>query len=130
MTEISYILPLVLLPGVALLIVSTATRYGQLHDELHRLMDQAEVQRLAHLRQRARRFHNAISGLYLCVVLFALGSFAGLTLELLGLPPEWLVAGVTGIGCLSLLYAASQLFRESLLSLEIIEHHFSSLDRR
>jgi len=34
MMELSFILPLTLLPGVALLITSTAARLGQLHDEL------------------------------------------------------------------------------------------------
>lgn len=124
MTEISYILPLALLPGVALLIVSTAARYGQLHDELHRSLDHPHTtQPSAHLHQRARYFHWSLGGLYLCVVLFALGSFGGLLLELLGLPPQWVVAAITGVGCVCLLLSAIALFRESLLSLTVIEQH-------
>lgn len=40
-TEI-WITPLLLLPGVALLIVSTAARFGQLQDEFHHLLDHEE----------------------------------------------------------------------------------------
>ena len=37
-TEV-WLTPLLLLPGVALLIVSTSHRFAQLHSEFHRLLD-------------------------------------------------------------------------------------------
>jgi hypothetical protein len=40
---VSWNLPLVLLPGVALLISSTSVRYGILHDELHHILDSMEA---------------------------------------------------------------------------------------
>lgn len=122
--EISFVLPLALLPGVALLIVSSAARYGQIHDEVHRLLDDADANR-DDLRRRAHYFRNALVALYLCVAFFALASLIGVLLEVLSIPSRAGVVALTSLGCLSLLYAAYQLIRETLLSLNIIEQHLS-----
>ena len=37
-SESVWLTPLILLPGVALLIISTSARYGQVHSEIHRLL--------------------------------------------------------------------------------------------
>jgi hypothetical protein len=60
---------------------------------------------------------------YMCVALFSLASLAGVLLEVFGVASRGGVIGLTGLGCLSLLYAAVQLIRETLLSLDIIERH-------
>jgi threonine/homoserine/homoserine lactone efflux protein len=120
--EVTFILPLTLLPGVALLIVSTSTRYGQLHDEIHRFVQQpGQKQGQLHLRQRARHFRDALIGLYLCVSIFALTSLVGVTLEVLSLSSRWPIVILTSLGCISLFFAAYQLVRESFLSLEGLE---------
>ena len=119
--EVTFILPLVLLPGVALLIVSTSTRYGQLHDEIHRFIEKPGRKGQHHLRQRARRFRDALVGLYLCVSIFALTSLVGVTLEVLSLSARWAIVTLTSLGCACLLFAAYQLVRESYLSLESLE---------
>ena len=123
--EITFVLPLALLPGVALLIVSSAARYGQIHDEVHRLLDHADAADRSDLRRRARYFRNALVALYLCVACFALASLTGVLLEAVDLPSRPAVVALTALGCLSLLYAAAQLIRETLLSLDIIEHHLN-----
>lgn len=119
--EVTFILPLVLLPGVALLIVSTSTRQGQLHDEIHRFIEKNSRRGENHLRQRARRFRDALIGLYLCVSIFALTSLVGVILEVLGLSSRWPIVVLTSLGCVCLLFAAYQLVRESFLSLESLE---------
>ena len=54
--EITFVVPLALLPGVALLIVSTSARYAALHDEVHRLIDRHDTDSMADVRRRARLF--------------------------------------------------------------------------
>lgn len=127
MTEISAILPLLLLPGVALLIVSTSTRYANLHEEIHRLQDHPHEILGDHLQRRAYLFRNALVGLYLCVCVFALASLIGVILELLKFHPAWMIVALTSLGCIALLYAASQLVMESYLSLEVITHHIQDI---
>ncbi len=38
MDTVAWLTPLVLLPGVALLVLSTSARYGQIHQEFHHLV--------------------------------------------------------------------------------------------
>ena len=57
-----WLTPLILLPGVALLIGSTSARFGQIHTEFHHLLDHpdAGAQILSrNLQQRARLFRDA-----------------------------------------------------------------------
>lgn len=119
--EVTFILPLLLLPGVGQVIISATTRYSQLHEEIHRLVAMQELETEKHLWSRARRFRNALVSLYLCVCIFALTSLIGVTLEVLGVSSRVAIVALTGLGCLCLLYAAYQLVRESFLSLESIE---------
>ena len=37
-----WLTPLVLLPGVAILLISTSARYGEIHAEFHRLLGQSD----------------------------------------------------------------------------------------
>lgn len=127
--EITFVLPLALLPGVALLIVSTSARYDRLHDEIHLLAQQDNPDALTALHRRAYFFRNALAALYLCVAIFALTGLVGVMLELSGLRLPWLVVILTGAGCLCLLYAAAQLIRETLLSLDVIKRHLKHIHR-
>src|SRR5690242_3730001 len=104
--EVTFILPLLLLPGVGQIILSTTTRYGQLHEEIHRLMSMHEMEAEKHHWSRSRHFRDALVGLYLCVCIFALTSLIGVTLEVLGIPSRWAIVSLTSLGCLCLLYAA------------------------
>jgi hypothetical protein len=62
---------LLLLPGVALLIMSTSARYGQIHTELHRLLEKPRGGlKIASARLFAKRstlFRNALVSQYLSV---------------------------------------------------------------
>jgi hypothetical protein len=124
--QIVWLSPLLILPGVCLLIVSTSARYGELHSELHHWLDgtdNAAVIAMTHLLQRARLFRNSLVSLYLCVFIFALASLTGAVLQFIGLPHDFAVFVISflGVGCLG--FAAFSLIRESLLSLAVIQAH-------
>ncbi len=122
--------PLLLLPGVALLIMSTSIRYGQIHSEFHQAEHHSEalsalnVQRLL---RRANLFRNALVSLYASFGLFSLASLIG------GLANAWmqsaeaLVMTLSCAGIAGLVFAAATLVRETLLSLDIIRSHFVTL---
>ncbi len=125
-----WLIPIILLPGVALLILSTATRYGQIHSELHHLQEVDEPITAVfqhHLGQRALLFRNALVSLYISVAAFALGSLAGALLDGLQLPSTWAITLFSIIGVLGLIFATIELIRESSLSFRAIEHHLTHL---
>ncbi len=123
--------PLLLLPGAALLILSTSTRFAQIHNEIHHLGsgDHADhVKESAKLLKRARLFRNALVALYLSAALFSLAGLAG------GVTSRWpefsfqMVVALTFPGIIALISATILLIRESVLSLEIIKMHFGQAE--
>ena len=131
MTETAlWVTPLLLLPGVGLLIVSTAARYGEAHAEVHHLLAEAgEQARLCadHLLRRSLRFRNALLGLYCSVGLLAAASLlGGLVPTPSGLSTS-AVGGLCLLGVASLLFAALELTREALISLDVIRSHVGEL---
>ncbi len=127
--------PLLLLPGVALLVMSTSARFGQVHGEIHHLMKRKEGghNMPAHyLLKRSVLFRNALVGLYCAVGFLALASLLGGILEwFLGdsfLIFYWIVMFLTCLGILSLLFATVQLIRESIMALQVIKNHIDELD--
>ena len=123
--ESLWVSPLLLLPGVALLVLSTSTRFGQLHDEFHRQRKEGDAKTLGHLRRRARLFRNALVSLYLSVALLAISSVVGTIANRWSVawlaPASWVAAGMTILGVVIVAFAASQLIRESIMLLSVIE---------
>ncbi|NNG17666.1 MAG: DUF2721 domain-containing protein [Gemmatimonadales bacterium] len=122
-----WLTPLVLLPGVALLVVSTASRYSQLHQELHHVLGRPEgaSPRLVEaLLKRGTLFRNALVGLYFSISTFVLAALFGGVTALWFAESTWVVQALTLLGILGVLYSALQLTRESMLSLHIIREHF------
>lgn len=126
-----WLTPLILLPGVALLIASTSSRFSQIHTEFHHLLDHQDshariVSR--NLLQRSRLFRDALVSLYASVALFSLGSLLGGVVNLWRPESLWFVGGLTivGIGCV--VFASVQLVRESLVCLQVIQDHYDHLD--
>lgn len=123
-----WITPLLLMPGVALLILSTAVRYNRLHDEVH----EAEKRHVGHavihdatLAFRARRFCNALVGLYVAVSLIALAALSGVV-DVAGFESGSRVGiGLTGLSVVAILYPSTQLIREARRSLEVLEDHLN-----
>jgi hypothetical protein len=124
-TEI-WLTPLILLPGVALLIVSTTNRFGQVHTEFHHLLhypdNHAEIVSRCLVR-RSAMYRNALASLYTSVGLFSLGSLLGGVINLWHPELLWIVGGLTILGIACLVYAAIQLLRETLLALDVIQDH-------
>lgn len=119
-----WVTPILLLPGVALLVLSTATRFGQLHAELH---DVTSADVAAVLLRRARLFRNALVSLYIAVTVLALAGLLGGITASWDRSPATVVAGlsIAGIGCVA--FAAAVLVRESLLSLHVVGWHADKL---
>lgn len=127
----SWATPLLVLPGVALLILSTASRYARIHDELHhwegrdrwRLTDRV----ITNLRRRARALRNALVALYGGVSIFLFGGLLG------AFTHYWPELSVAVVGSLTIaasgavLFASVTLIREAILSLDVIEAHFDSI---
>lgn len=123
MTEVTWLMPLLLLPGVALLIMSTSVRYGQLRDEIHKLKEEmfdASIIVAGDMRTRARLFRDALTSLYVAVALFVTGSLLGAIMDFMRADSEFLVVFFAGLGIVCLIYASLELIRESRLSLYII----------
>jgi hypothetical protein len=129
-TEV-WLTPLVLLPGVALLTVSTANRFGQIQAEFHRLLDHPDnhAQIVARsLLVRARLYRDALACLYASVGLFALGALLGGVINLWRPESLWLVGGLTICGIAAIVFSAVQLLRESLLSLQVVREQSAVIE--
>jgi hypothetical protein len=110
-----WLTPLILLPGVALLILSTSARYNQLRED-YRNRREGDPETLHLQLSRALLFRNTLVSLYVSVGFLAAAVLAaGLVTQLPG-NPDLPVLLLTCTGILSLIYAAIQLIRESLLS--------------
>lgn len=124
--------PVLLMPGAALLIMSTSVRYARIHDELHHIGQHGDRPSKAERGKfllRATLFRNALVGLYLSVALFSLAGLLG------GLTSPWedlsrkVVLAVTFLGILALVVGAWFLVRESIASLEVIRRHVADLQQ-
>ena len=127
-----WLTPIILLPGVALLIASTSGRFGQIQTEFHRLLDHPDAHSriiARHLMRRSSLFRNALVSLYLSVGLFGMGSLLGGVVNLWRPQSLWVVGGLTIAGIACVVYAASQLIRESLLCLQIMREHSTRIEQ-
>ncbi len=125
--------PLLLLPGAAMLILSTSIRLNRLHDEVHHQIDEKHShskETIDHLLMRSRYFRNALVLLYSSISIFAVAGIIG------GLTSGWdeistlLTIGLTIIGIICITAAAIILIKESSLALKIIESHTRELNEK
>jgi len=117
-----WLTPLILLPGVALLIVSTSARFAQLQTEFHRLLDHPDAHARIlsrHVLKRSAFFRDALVALYSSVALFALGSLLGAVVNLWRPESLWVVGGATILGIACIVFASLQLIREAWTCLRI-----------
>ena len=126
-----WLTPLILLPGVALLIGSTSARFGQVHTEFHHMLDHPDAHARIlsrNLLERSKLFRDALASLYTSVGLFSLGSLLGGVINLWRPGSLWFVGGliIFGIGCV--VFASIQLVRESLLCLNVIQEHYDHVE--
>lgn len=125
--EISWLMPLLLIPGIALLIGAASTRYATFQQEVHHLlMDDMDINEAAgaHLRARAIYFRNALVALHLSANSLAVGSIVGAVLDLTGgISPQAVVVFFTALGVLSLVFGTGELIRESFRSQDVVFEH-------
>jgi hypothetical protein len=130
---ISWVTPLLLLPGVGLLLVSCSNRYEAVHEEIHKLLDERSESAAGcavHVLRRARVLRLALVGLYAAAALLAAGGLVGAIGEL------WLAAlrplawGVTVTAVASVVVSAVALVREASLSLSVVREHAREIESR
>ena len=112
--------PLLLIPAVGLLILSTSARFGQLRDEFHRHKDEQESSALKHLCRRASLMHSALVSFYTSVAVLALASLLGTLSDRWFKTLTWIPQAMTFVGVVLILFSAMQLIRESRLLLTVI----------
>ena len=127
----SWAAPLLVLPGVGLLIMSICARYIRLHDELHDVAEHgAQMRSLELLLRRARLFRNALVMAYVSVMLLVSGGLvlgASAALES-GSAAADLVGNILAfVGVAVLLASSGFLVLEATLSFEVLEADASRL---
>ncbi len=129
----AWVTPLLLLPGVGLLLVSTSTRYDALHEEIHRLLEETgELGRgcALHCLDRARLLRTAMVSLYGAAALLAASGLLGaLTHWWLGVS-HWTTWVVGVAAFILILWASIILVRESSVSLSVVESHAREIASR
>ena len=113
--------PLLLKPGVALLILSTSARFGQLHEELHRQLTEGDASAIKHLRRRAGLLHSALVSLYTSVGVLAFASLFGAIFGRWSPSLTFIPETMMFLGVCVVTFAAMQLIRESRLLLTVID---------
>jgi hypothetical protein len=130
---VSWVTPLLILPGVGLLLVSTSARYEAVHAEIHRLLEERSKQSgdcAAHEFHRARILRIAMVSLYAAAsLLSASGLAAALTIWWLASLHRraWLLL-VGGVSCL--VVSSLALVRESAVSFSVVEAHAREIESR
>lgn len=100
--------PLALMPAVALLTYSTATRYGRLREH-NTVPEPLDLRRIA-------LFRLAILGLYTSIVLLTAALLTSAWLFYTGQHHALIVLLFTGASIFTLIFATAQLTREALLA--------------
>ena len=120
-----WVTPLLLMPGVGLLVMSTQARYGLLHAELHRLIEHhpSDDTLARTLILRGRLFRNALVCLYGACAVFGLGALLGGVAEQNHVMAERVALPLTLVGTLLLVAASAILVWEASLSFKILEYH-------
>ena len=116
-----------LLPGVALLILSTSTRFAQLHQEIHHLFEEENSDAgliIEMLVRRARLFKKALFYLYSSVVLFSIASLLGGLNAFYDNAFYWIVFTLLFLGVIAVIVSSVYLLIESTQSQKIIEFHW------
>jgi len=128
-----WLTPLLLVPGVALLVMSTSNRFAQVHSEIHNLANRKRekyIEKLSkNLDKRSVIFNNALISLYLSVTFLSLaGLIGGIAVIWMG-NMFYIVVGLSSLGILCLVFYSLQLIRESMLTLEVIKRNCRQIEK-
>ena len=112
--------PLLLIPGVGLLVLSTSARFGQLHQELIRQQSEGHSHAVKHLCRRAHLLHRALVSFYLSIAVLAFSSLLGSLANRWFKTLTWIPEAMTFLGVAVITFAAIQLIRESKLLITVV----------
>ena len=112
--------PLLLIPGVGLLVLSTSARFGQLRQELHRQRDNGHSPAVQHLCRRARLLHSALVSFYVSIAVLACFSLLGTLANRWFERWKWIPEPMTFLSVAVITFAAIQLIRESRLLITVV----------
>ncbi len=112
--------PLLLIPAVGLLVLSTSARFGQLHEEYRRHRGEHDSRALKHLCKRASLIHSALVSFYTSVAVLAFASLLGTLSDRWFKSLTWIPQAMTFVGVVLILFSAIQLIRESRLLITVI----------
>ena len=112
--------PLLLIPGVGLLVLSTSARFEQLHQELHRQREERHAHAVEHLCRRARLLHSALVSFYVSIAVLAFSSLLGTLANRWFETLKWIPEAMTFLGVAVINFAAIQLIRESKLLITVV----------
>ena len=130
---VSWVTPLLLLPGVGLLLISTSARYEGVHEEIHKLLDELSNEGsgcVAHVLCRARILRLAMVALYSAAALLAAGGLVGALSQWWFSAVHWFSWVLTVAAVASVVVSAVALVRESWVSLSVIESHAREIESR
>lgn len=118
-----WLIPLILLPGVGLLVMSTSSRCAQVQAEFAGIARDPAGSRVEAelLRRRSGLCRDILISLYAGVGLLACAVLVGGLASQWLRPYAWLAVGLTGAAVASLVYAVFLLIRESLLAMDLVE---------
>jgi hypothetical protein len=119
-----WLIPLTLIPGIAILIISTSLRNNQARSEILKLIaekkDSERKSRMIDNLKRQLYFRNAFISFYISIVFLVLASILGTlpnTITNLNLLTMILIC----LAALCLVYASIQLISESLIATRLIK---------
>lgn len=120
-----WLTPLLFMPGVALLILSTSARYSALHQEMHHFEHQGDQEMLQHLFGRGRQLRNALLCFYIGVTLLLIAALVGGVLWMLDNEKSalWSLSLIACCAILAVVTGTMILVRESWQSLVVLRNH-------
>lgn len=127
MENLELLIPLTYIPGIALLIVSTSSRYIHLNDTINRYTPEecrVQAEKVKQELRRAHLFRNSLIGFYLSVVFFSLGSLVAFVTNRWGIETSKTVLEIASIiGVALIVFSVISLSYESILTLDILKMH-------
>ncbi len=119
-----WLIPLSLIPGIAILIVSTSLKYNQARKEIFKLItekkDSERKSRMINNLKRHLYFRNAFISFYISIVFLVLASLIGtLADKITNL--KLLTMILICLAALCVVYSAIQLILESLIATRVVK---------
>jgi predicted tellurium resistance membrane protein TerC len=128
-----WLTPLLLAPGLALLVMSTSHWFAQVHNEIHNLknhMHGGDKKLLAdNLLRRSEIFRDSLVCLYTSIAFLSIGSLIGGVAILWKGDIFYYIIFMSCFGVIFLILAVTLLIRKSLLTMKVIREHHDEIEK-